>query len=117
MRRRGLFRLWVVATAILVPATAFWMVSDFINTWGEIDRNTIELCVNSEGPPPKEDATHCVHRMGADQTAFQHEHTTAGAYWGEALGIAFLFDLVITALLVGAFFVGRWVVRGFRAEA
>jgi hypothetical protein len=46
---------------------------------------------------------------------FQHEHTTPGRYWGEALGLAFVADLMLMALVAGAFFVGRWVVRGFRA--
>jgi hypothetical protein len=116
MRRRGLIRLWIVATAIFVPAVALWMVNDSIDTWEELDKISIQTCVNREGEQ-NFNVDECVHAAGADQTAFQHEHTTAGAYWAEALGIAFLFDLMITALLVGAFFVGRWVIRGFRAEA
>ena len=30
MKRRGLIRLWIVMTAIFVPAVAFWQVNDFI---------------------------------------------------------------------------------------
>ena len=116
MRRRGLVRLWVVASALLVPGLALWAVNDNINTWGRIDRMTIQECVNEETADPRTDATACVHKRGADQDMFRHEHTTPGAYWGEALGFAFLFDLFLTAVLVGVFFVGRWVVRGFKAE-
>jgi hypothetical protein len=116
MRRRGLIRLWVVMTAVFVPGLAFWAVNDSMNTWARIDRITIEQCVNEETADPRTDATACVHKRGADQTMFQHEHTTPGHYWRVALGFAFLFDLFITALILGAFFVGQWVVRGFKAE-
>lgn len=115
MRRRGLFRLWVVLTALFVPGLAFWAVNDSMNTWARIDKASVDLCVNQEGQP-NFNVDKCVHDFGADQTMFQHEHTTPSRYWGMAMGFAFLADLIITALLVGAFLVGRWVVRGFKAE-
>lgn len=115
VRTRGVFRLWVVLTALFVPALAFWAVNDNMNTWERLDRITIEQCVNQETADPRTDALACAHKRGADQTMFQHEHTTPGRYWGEALGFALVADLMLTALVVGAFFVGRWVVRGFRA--
>jgi hypothetical protein len=117
MRRRGLIRLWVVASAVFVPGVALWAVNDSMDTWARIDRMTIERCVNEETADPRTDATKCVHREGADQDIYAHEYTSPGRYWSEALGFSFLFDLIITALLVGAFLVGRWVVRGFKAEA
>jgi hypothetical protein len=113
MRGRGLIRLWIVMSALFVPGLAFWAVNDNINTWAELDKITIQTCVNEEGKP-NFDVDKCVHDAGADQTMFQHEHTTPGRYWAEALGFAFLFDLIVTALLVGALLVGRWVVQGFR---
>jgi len=90
-------------------------VSDFIHTWDRLDSISIEACVNQEGSP-NFNVDKCISDAGAGQTAFQHEHTTAGAYWAEAIGIAFVLDLVLPVLLIGAFFVVRWVVRGFKAE-
>ncbi len=116
MRRRGLIRLWIVVTAIFVPVAAFLMVNDLINTWERLDKVSIELCVNEEGRA-NFNVDKCIHDAGAYQAAFQHEHTTAGAYWAEALGIALVLDLVLTTLLIGTFFVVRWVIRGFRVEA
>ena len=115
MRKRGLFRLWVVFTVLFVPGLAFWGVNDNMDTWARLDKMAIDTCVSQEGRPGF-DVDQCVHDAGADQTMFQHEHTTPGRYWAGALGISFVTDLIITALLVGAFFVGRWVVRGFRPE-
>ena len=115
MRRRGLFRLWVVLTAIFVPGLAFWAVNDNMNTWSELDKISIQTCVSQEGSP-NFNVDKCVHDAGADQTMFQHEHTNPGLYWGEALGFSFLVDLILTALVIGTFLVGRWVVRGFKAE-
>jgi hypothetical protein len=109
--------LWVVLTAFFVPALALWAVNDNMKTWQRLDRITIEQCVNEETADRRTDALLCAHKRGADQTMFQHEHTTSGRYWGEALGFAFIADLMLTALVVGAFFVGRWVVRGFKGEA
>jgi hypothetical protein len=34
-----------------------------------------------------------------------------------ALGYSFVADLILTGLIVGLFFVVRWVLRGFKAEA
>jgi hypothetical protein len=115
MRRRGLIRLWIVVTAIFVPAVAFWQVNDFINTWQKLDNLSIQICVNQETATFDEDK--CARDAGVGQTAFQHEHTTAGAYWAGALGIAFLLDLALTGLLIGAFLAVRWVARGFKARA
>jgi hypothetical protein len=103
----------VVLTVIFVPGLAFWAVNDSINTWSELDKMAIQTCVNEEGPP-NFDVDGCIHRAGAGQTMFQHEHVTPGRYWSEALGFAFLVDLILTALVTGLFLVGRWVVRGFR---
>jgi hypothetical protein len=129
MRRRGLFRLWVVATAIFVPAVALWQVNQLIDGWESIDSIAIQYCVNQSVSPARINSPNfkagsstgyvdkCIHDRGADQTAFQHEHTTAGAYWGEALGLAFVLDLFLSALIAGAFVAVRWVARGFKAEA
>ena len=115
MRARGVFRLWVVLTALFVPALAIWGYNDTVKTWEGLDRISIRLCVDQEGRAGF-DVDKCVHDAGADQTIFQHEHTTPGRYWGEALAFSFIADLVLTAFVVGAFFVGRWVVRGFKPE-
>ena len=116
MRRRGWVRLWIVASAIFVPAVAFWEVNDFIDTWSELDNISIQACVDREGSP-NFDVDKCAHDAGAYKTAFQHENISPGRYWAEALGIAFLVDLLLTGFLLGAFLVIRWVVRGFRNES
>lgn len=114
--RRGLVRLWIVTSALFIPAVAFWMVNDSAKTWADLDRWAIQTCVSEEGSP-NFNVDKCIHDAGADQTVFEHEHTAPGRYWGEALGIGFLLDLVITALFIGAFLVIRWVVRGFIARS
>jgi len=115
LKRRGLIRLWIVATAIFVPGLAYWAVNDNMKTWAQMDAISIRLCVDQEGRS-NFDVDKCVHDAGADQTMFQHEQTTPGRYWAEALTFSFIIDVVLTALLVGAFLIGRWVVRGFRTE-
>ena len=46
MRRRGWFRLWVVATLIGVPAATLWTVIDNEKTWEAIDQVTIQQCIS-----------------------------------------------------------------------
>src|SRR4051812_23261727 len=101
MRRRGLIRLWLVATAICVPGLAFWATSQNMHTWNEMDRATVNLCVDKQLQLSSHpDAIDCARKAGAYRTMFEHEHTTPGVWWSEALGIAFAVDLVVTALLV-----------------
>lgn len=116
MKTRGVFRLWVVLTVMFVPALAFWGYNQQTETWEGLDLISIRFCVDQEGKAGF-DVDKCVHDAGADQTMFQHEHTTPGRYWAEALGFSFIADLILTALAVGAFLVCRWVVRGFKAGA
>jgi len=116
MRHRGLFRLWVVLTAIFVPSLAFWAINDNTKTWAELDKASIQICVDQEGSP-NFDVDGCIHRSGADQTMFQHEHTTPVRYWGEALAFSLIADLILTAFIIGLFYVVGWVVRGFKAES
>lgn len=114
MKRRG-FRLWIVLSAIFVPAVAFWQVDDLIKTWAALDQASVHMCVEQEGKP-NFDVDKCFREAGAGQTAFQHEHTTPGAYWGFALALGLTLDLILTGVILAAFFVGRWVVRGFAGE-
>jgi|GEM_PF-3865897 hypothetical protein len=118
MRRRGWFRLWIVITAIFVPAMAVWMEIDDQATWNQIEHPVVSMCVDQElNLPTHPDGLKCIHQHGADQTIFQEEHITPAAYWARALGIAFVLDVLVTGLLLGIFVVARWVARGFRADA
>jgi hypothetical protein len=115
MRRRGWLRLWIVATLVGVPGFAFWQVNDSMRTWDSLDKMAIDSCVAREGTP-NFDVDKCAHEAGVGKTMFEHEGTTPGRYWSEALGVGLLFDLVLTGLVVGAFLVIRWVVRGFKDD-
>lgn len=44
---------------------------------------------------------------------FERNNTTPTRYWSEAIALWGAADLLLTAFLVGAFCVTRWVVRGF----
>jgi hypothetical protein len=103
-----------VTSVIFVPGIALWVINNNIKTWEELDKISIQTCVNQEGAP-NFNVDKCIHDAGADQTMFQHEQTTPGRYWLEALLFALVLDLVITVFLVGAFLVGRWVVRGLKS--
>src|SRR4051794_10967362 len=103
----------MLVTAIGVPSLAVRQYSIYSGVWASIDAFTIEDC-GREQRLIHSDMNGCIHKAGADQTMFQHENTTAAAYWGKNLGIAFAIDLVLTGLLIGAFGALRWVVRGFK---
>jgi hypothetical protein len=92
-----------------------WTVNDNMKTWATLDQLAIQTCADREGSP-NFNMDKCVHDAGADQTMFRHEHTTPARYWSEALGLSFAIGLVLTALVVSAFFVARWVIREFRTE-
>ena len=117
MKRRGWVRLWIVATAIGVPAAAEWNFQNEEATWAAIEKPMIQLCVDQEfNSPSHPDALECGHKSGADKTVFEHEGMTPARFWSQTLGIFFALDLVLTALLVGAFYVIRWIVRGFKDD-
>jgi hypothetical protein len=93
-------------------------------TWKQIDDNAIRVCQDtqniavSQNRPYSEEQ--CYRKFGVYdekdqyQSVFMHEHTTPAVYWSQSLGFFFVLDLILTALLVGAFLVVRWVYRGFR---
>lgn len=84
--------------------------------WAAVDQYKIQQCDKWLSGWPSEHKK-CVQESGADQTMFQQQGTTPVRYWSDTLGFYFMADLILTALLVGVFFVVRWVVRGFKAEA
>ena len=114
---RAWIRLWVVATVVCVPSLALWQETNAAKGWERTDQFHQKICDEiATGNISPEEAGKCVQDAGIGQTMFQHEHITAGRWWGQALGFWFVVDLVLTALLVGAFFAVRWVVRGFRGD-
>jgi hypothetical protein len=116
MHGKGWFRLWVLLSLIAVPAATFWSAEQDTRTWASIDQQVIKTCVDAEwSSPTRPDALKCSHRMGADQTIFQREHTTPLQYWSTGLAIMFGIDLLITAAVVVLALSVRWVVRGFRS--
>jgi hypothetical protein len=118
MRVKGWFRLWVCLTLIAVPLSAALQFRSQSQFWERLDRSTIKECVTEElSGPSHEDALVCAHRRGADKTFFQHENITPATYWAQGLGIFTLLDCVLTALIVGLFFVVRWVVKGFKESS
>ncbi len=118
MRRAGWLRLWIVVTVIGVPIAALEGFQSESAFWVNMDKVDIKMCVDAEADlSTHPDALKCAHTVGADQTYFQHEHVAPLTYWSERLVLYFILDCILTALLVGAYFVVRWVVNGFRAKA
>lgn len=115
--RKGLIRLWVVLSVIWTVGAATWATNDLFKTWATLDQATFSLCNSEFGHKPDETVVQCAERQGANLSAFEHEHISAGQWWAQALGFAFLFDLFVTALLIGVFYVVRWVWRGFRPNS
>jgi hypothetical protein len=112
---KGWFRLWICLTLIGVPLSSALQLHSESQFWESLDRSTIKQCVDEElSGPSHEDALICAHRRGADRTFFQHENITPAAYWAQSLGLFTLLDCVLTAVIVGLFFVVRWVVEGFK---
>ena len=116
MRGKGLFRLWIVLTIIAVPSFALYLVNDNMATWDTLNQHDVEICVNQEGSSATFNADDCIHKSGGDKTMFEHEHMTPAAYWGEAIGVSLLFDLVITAIIAALVGAILWVKRGFASN-
>ncbi len=114
IERKGLLRLWIVLSVIWTAGAAMWATSDLIKTWATLNQATFSLCNSEFGHKASETVSQCAARQGANLSAFEHEGISAGQWWAQALGYAFLIDIVVTALLVGVFYVCRWVWRGFR---
>jgi hypothetical protein len=113
--RRGLIRLWIVASIIGVPLLANADFQQRAQFWDKLDNHIIEECVNEEWRfPSHPDAFECDRQRGAMKTIFERENTTPSSYWAWTLSWAFLADLVVTAALFSIFLVGRWVWRGFK---
>lgn len=118
MRRRGWIRLWIVASAIGVPAAAEWQFQSDSKVWGDINQMIIKRCVDEEfSQPSHPDALECGRKEGTFETVFERQHTTPARYWSLALFGAFVMDCILAALIFGAFLVVRWVARGFRETA
>ena len=116
MRRQGWMRLWIVTTFIWLPAFTMYSIAESTDTWARLDKITVEQCVNAEGRPGAKSADACIKDAGVGQTFFQREHITPSSYWLGAFAIALLLDIIATALIVGVFYTGRWVLLGFRAS-
>jgi hypothetical protein len=107
---KGFFRLWIVLAFVVVPGLALWQFHKLDETWNRLDQMTIHICVSREGEP-NFDVDECI--APAKKTVFQHENTTPGTYWGKMLGFSFAAYLTLTGMVIGIFYVFRWVVRGF----
>ncbi len=94
MRWRGWFRLWVVASLLVVPVIAFTIARSDMATWERLNASADQICADQEANlATHPDALRCEHMMGSDQTVFQREHTTPALYRGEALLVGFVADL------------------------
>jgi len=116
VRHTGLIRLWIVLTVIWVAFGLIRATNDLVETWAATDGVTREICMGEYGHMPEETLDQCAERLGANKSPFEHERTTVLKKWMQAAAISFAIDLAITAILVGIFYVVRWVVRGFRAD-
>lgn len=115
---KGWLRLWIVATVIGVPVGTIWDASADQAVWNAISHGQVDNCVYDQTTlSTHPDSIECAHRVHAYEPAFMREHTTVGAYWGGRLIGYFILDCILTLLLIGAAFVGRWVYRGFRPPA
>lgn len=80
--RRGWFRLWIVVSAIFVPAIAWQFSDSSAKFWEHYNANWEKACGQSlavlQPTDPHEfpDITTCVHANGGDQNLLQHEHAT-----------------------------------------
>lgn len=106
---RGFFRLWIVLALVVVPGFALWQFHELEETWDSLDQTRVQICVSREGEPDF-DVDKCI---GPARTVFEHERTSPGSYWSTALGLSFAAYLILTGILIGIFYVSRWVVRGF----
>ena len=113
--RRGWFRLWVVVSVFAVPAGAVWITSFDRQAWQQQFELHWKLCDQIHADL-HQSMEQCIHEYGADKDIYQQANTTAPRYWGIALGASLVLDLLLTGLLVGAFYVVRWVARGFRDD-
>jgi hypothetical protein len=113
MRAKGWMRLWIVLTLIGVPVAAGWQVESQSKWWSKLDELTMKLCVDAEfSNPSHPDAIECAKKQGAYRPLYERDRMSIGAYWGEYLGVTFFLDCLLTALLIGAFHVVRWIGRG-----
>ena len=106
---RGFFRLWIVLAFVFVPGLALWQFNELEETWNSLDRTRIQICVSREGET-NFDVDKCI---GPAKTVFDHENTSPGSYWIRALGFSVVAYLILTGVVIGIFYVSRWVVRGF----
>jgi len=114
MRAKGWVRLWIVLTLLGVPLVSELQFQSESETWNDLDKITIEQCVNQEfNNPSHPDALECGRKLGVYKTFFERENIKPALYWAESLGFSFLIDCFLTALIIGVFLVARWVLRGF----
>jgi len=113
IRRKGLIRLWIVLSVIWTVGWSVYMFHSWTTEWANVDSMAFRNCSDPYGLQPGQTLAQCLDAAGVNVNYFEREHTTALAWWSEALGASFLADILATALLVGLFYVARWVVRGF----
>lgn len=116
IRRKGLIRLWIVLSVIWTVGFSMYQFKTWSDEWAAIDRLAYQNCFSQDGLNAGQTTDQCLDAAGVRKNYFERDHTTAGAWWSEMLGISFVIDLVVTALAIGAFFVLRWVLRGFRND-
>lgn len=115
MRIQGWIRLWLVVTLIGVPIGAGLVYQSDSHRYDWATDMAIRICRDQEeNLSTHPDSIQCAQRLGAYQSIFDREKVTPLNYWlGNFIGL-FIADLLLTALLAAAFFVGRWVLRGFK---
>lgn len=117
IRRKGLIRLWIVLSVFWTVGWSFYAFAELARGWAAADKISYEICFDSTMREGNETSDQCLDREGVKKSIFEREHTTALVWWSEALGISFVMDLVLTVLLVGLFYVVRWIARGFRSDS
>lgn len=115
MKLKGWLRLWVVLSAVGVPLASMLSFHSQQKWWHDNDEVIMKLCVDEEIDNPKHsDALECGRQSGVLKSFYERENITPGLYWSESLGLFFILDCIITAFLIGAFFVVRWIIVGFK---
>jgi hypothetical protein len=115
MNNKGWLRLWVVLTVIGVPVAAELDFQQKERFWTDLNAVAIKNCVDVEySSPAHPDALECGRQQGTMKTVFQREGTTPLKYWSSTMGVFFIADLVLAAILAALLAAALWVVRGFR---
>lgn len=112
IRRKGLVRLWLIATLLFVGYATYHDANREQALWLENDSATQETCCwsanNIENSPPE---ANC---YPAQPPFYERDGKTLFSWLFWEMGGYFVMDVFITLGLIAAFLVLRWVYRGFR---